>query len=120
MKRKSFYTKIELEMFSLISDGHIGGPKLSTIMASLSANNSETVGHKDQRFGQIVYLLVLYNISFSWFLPLDGFKFIFLCRVHWVTVKTKKFWLLREANNDSATFPLLLKKETFHFRMILH
>ena len=44
------------------------------------ANNSETVGHKDLRLGQIVYILVFYNISFSWFLPLDGFQFIFLLR----------------------------------------
>ena len=47
---------------------------------NVSANNSETVGHKDLRFGQIVYILVFYNISFSWLLPLDGFQFIFLCR----------------------------------------
>ena len=53
------------------------------------ANNSETVGHKDLRFGQIVYILVFYNISFSWLLPLDGFQLIFLCRVYCVTVKIK-------------------------------
>ena len=40
-------------------------------------NNSETVGYKDLRFGQIVYILVFFNISFSWLLPLDGFQFIF-------------------------------------------
>ena len=40
---------------------------------NVSANNSETVGHKDLRFGKTVYILVLYNISFSWLLPLDGF-----------------------------------------------
>jgi len=43
------------------------------------------MGHKDLRLGQIVYILVFYNISFSWLLPLDGFQFIyFFC----VTVKT--------------------------------
>ena len=47
---------------------------------NVSANNSETVGHKDLRFGQIVYILVFYNISFSWLLPLDSFQFIFLLR----------------------------------------
>ena len=47
---------------------------------NISANNSETVGHKDLRLGQIVYILVFYNISFSWVLPLDGFHFIFLLR----------------------------------------
>ena len=38
------------------------------------------MGHKDLRLGQIVYILVFYNISFSWFLPLDGFQFNFLLR----------------------------------------
>ena len=47
---------------------------------NVSANNSETVGHKDPRLGQIIYILVIYNISFSWFLPLDGFQFILLLR----------------------------------------
>ena len=47
---------------------------------NVSANNSETVGHKDLRLGQIVYILVFYNISFSWLLPLDGFQFTFLLR----------------------------------------
>ena len=46
----------------------------------ISANNSEIVGHKDLRLGQIVYILVFYNISFSWLHPLDGFQFIFLLR----------------------------------------
>ena len=74
----------------LISGGHIGGPKWHTNMASPlklytgawndSANNSETVVHKDQKLRQIVYILVFDNISFSWPLPLDGFQFIFLLR----------------------------------------
>ena len=38
------------------------------------------MGHKDLRLGQIVYIIVFYNISFSWLLPLDGFQFIFLLR----------------------------------------
>ena len=42
---------------------------------NVSANNSETVGHKDLRLGKIVYILVIYNNSFSWLLPLDGFQF---------------------------------------------
>ena len=45
---------------------------------NVSANNSETVGHKDLRLGQIVYILVFYNILFSCLLPLNGFQFIFL------------------------------------------
>ena len=36
--------------------------------------------HKDLRLRQIVYILVYYNISFSWLLPLDDFQFIFLLR----------------------------------------
>ena len=34
VKRKSFYRKSELQMVLLISGGHIGGPKVSTNMAS--------------------------------------------------------------------------------------
>ena len=45
--------------------------------------NSETVGHKDRRPGQIVYILVFYNISFSWLLPLDDFQFICLLPDCW-------------------------------------
>ena len=78
-------------MFLVTSGGHIGEPKRCTNMASphtklykgvgnVSANNSETVGNKDLRRGQIVQKLVFYNISFSWLLPLDGFQFIFLLR----------------------------------------
>ena len=47
---------------------------------NVSANNSETVVHKDLRLCKIVYIIVFYNISFSWLLPLDGFQFIFLLR----------------------------------------
>ena len=79
-------------MFLLISGGHIGAPKLYTDMAFpynalqrcvktfRQITHSETVGHKDLRLGQIVYILVFYNISFSWLLPVDGFQFIFLLR----------------------------------------
>ena len=38
------------------------------------------MGHKDLRLGQIFYMLVFYNISFSWFVPLDCFHFNFLLR----------------------------------------
>ena len=93
VKRKSFYRKSELQMFLLISGGHIGAPKRCTNMASpykadkvawnVSANNSETVGHKDLRRGQIVYTLVFYNISFSWLLPLEDFQFLFFVAWQW-------------------------------------
>ena len=73
VKRRSFYRKSELQMFLLISGGHIGGQfisikwclkKLYKGARNVSANNSETVGFKDLRLGQIVYILVFYNISF--------------------------------------------------------
>ena len=60
IKRKSFYSKSELHMFLLISGGHIGAPiwrlhtKLYKGAGNVSANNSETVNHKDLRLGQIV------------------------------------------------------------------
>ena len=80
VKRKSFYRKSELHIFLLISGGHIGGPKRYKGARNVLANHSETVSHKDLRLGQIVYILVFYNISFSWLLSLDGFQFIFLSR----------------------------------------
>ena len=89
VKRKSFYRKSELQMFLLISGGHIGAPKRCTNIASPYKAlqrcvkrfvNSETVCHKGLRLRQIVYKLVFYNISFSWLLPLDGFQFIFWLR----------------------------------------
>ena len=85
-EKKSFYRQRVLQMFLLISGGHIGAPiwrlhtKLYKGVWNVSENNSETVGHKDLRLGQTVYKLVFYNISFSWLLPLHGFQFIFLLR----------------------------------------
>ena len=106
VKRKSFYRKSEHQMFLLIFGGHIGRlhTKLYKGALNVSANNSETVGHKDLRLGQIVYILVFYNISFSRLLPLDGFQlFFFLCRVYCVTVKTKNSMKLPK---DIHTQPL--------------
>ena len=102
VRRKSFYSKSELQMLmlSLISGCHICVSKLYTNMASpskvyngewnVSANNSETVGHIDLR-RKIVYISVFCNTSFSWLFPLDGFQFIFLYRIYWVTVKGDRF-----------------------------
>ena len=67
VERKSSYRKSELQMFLLISGGHVGAPKLYTNMAydhtklykrawNVSANNSETVGHKDLRLGHCLYI----------------------------------------------------------------
>ena len=72
MKRKNFYGKRELQIFLLILilvDSFCPPiwrlhTKLYKGAWNVSANNSETVGHKDQRFGQIVYILVFYNLSF--------------------------------------------------------
>ena len=50
---------------------------------NVSANNSETVSHKDLTLGLVVYILVFYNISFSWLLPLEGFQFIFFVLWQW-------------------------------------
>ena len=88
--RKSFYRKSELQMFcwflaAILVDQN-GTPiwhlhtKLYKGAWNISANNSESVGHKDLRLKQIVNVLVFYNISFSWLLLLDGFQFIFLLR----------------------------------------
>ena len=75
---------------------------------NVSANNSETVCHKDLRLEQIVYKLVFYNIWFSWLLRLDGFQFIFCC----VTVKT----IYTEGNTQQfrSFWSLMAKKLMSH------
>ena len=86
---------------------------------NVSANNSETVGHKDLRLGQIVYVLVFYNISFSWLLLLNSFQFIFLfcdsendvksfARVHHATRSRRVFWAhvrFNRTENFQKRFP---------------
>ena len=66
VKRKSFYRKSEFQMFLLISGGHIklAHQKCTLVWRlhtkvyqggwNVSANNSETVGHKDLKLRQIV------------------------------------------------------------------
>ena len=93
VKRKSFYRKSELQMFFSFPAGILVHQNCAPIWRlhtklykgawNVSANNSETVGHKDLRLGQIAYILVFYNISFSWLLPLDGFQFIFFVAWQW-------------------------------------
>ena len=68
-----------------------------------SANKKTTsVGHKCLRLGQIVYILVFYNISFSWPLPRNGFQFIFLLRDSendlYVSVLTNEFTISESRN----------------------
>ena len=93
MKRKGFYRKNELHLFLLMSAGHVGAPKRTPIWRlrtklykgawNVSENNSETVGHKDLTLGQIVYILVFYNISFSWILLENGSEYIFFIAWQW-------------------------------------
>ena len=69
-------------------------------------NNSETVGYKDLRFGQIVYILVFYNICFSWHLPLDGFQFFAPCLLRTVERKNERDFFLWI--KSTLSFPLIL------------
>ena len=77
-------------MFLLISGGHIGAVKRYTNMASPYKALQRSIrrfgkylrncGSQRPEIGKIVYVLVFFNISFSWLLPPDGFQFIFLLR----------------------------------------
>ena len=118
VKRKNFCRKIELQMFLLISGGYIGGPKLSTNMASPYKALQRSVKWFGKYLRNCGPRLVLYNISFSWLLPLDVFQFIFLCRVYWVTVKTKNSRRLHEENHDSATvnIPAFIEQRNISFQ----
>ena len=89
VKRKSFYRKSELQMFffprpywctKTVHQYGVSIQSSTKVRETFWANNSETVGHKAPRLGKIIYILVFYNISFSWLLPLDGFQVMFLLR----------------------------------------
>ena len=99
MKKKSFYRQSELQMFLLISGGHIGAPiwrlhtKLYKGVWNVSANNPETVGHKDLRLGQIVYKLVFYDINFLVFFHGTVSNLFFYCvRVKTILLQKTFFW----------------------------
>ena len=51
----------------------------SKVPETFRANNLETVGHNGPET-EIVYILVFYNMSFSWLLPLNSFQSISLLR----------------------------------------
>ena len=72
------------------------------------------MGHKDLRLGQIVYLLVFYNISFSWLLPLHGFQFIFFLRDSENDVLAKLTLLFFKTKNKKkpSNFEIEINKET--------
>ena len=95
-KERAFIEKVNSRCFcwfpaAILVDQN--GPPIWRLLAwNVSANNSETVGHKDLRLGQTVCIFFFYNISFSWLLQVDGFQFI--------------FWL-RDSENDLYKCPLI-------------
>ena len=105
VRRKSFYSKSELQMLMLslimISGGHICVSKLYTNMASpykvyngawnVSANNSETVGHIDLRLVKLFIYQSFATLLFLGFFHWTVFNLFFLYRIYWVTVKRDRF-----------------------------
>ena len=76
---------------------------------SVSANYSETVGHKDLRLGQTVYILIFYNISFSWLLHWTVSNLFFCCVTvgrprRWVSVNDVMFHVPLRANTCCFSF----------------
>ena len=56
---------------------------------NVSANNSETVGHKDLRLGKLLYITLLQHLIFL-ASSTGRFLIFFVCRVYCVTVKTNR------------------------------
>ena len=100
VKRKSFHRKVNSRSFCwcpapiLVDQNCPSIWHLHTMLYkgawNVWANNSVTLGHKDLRFGQIVYILVFYNISFSWHFPLDGFQFVFFFCAQFIAWRWKR------------------------------
>ena len=90
VKIESVYRKSELQMFLLISGGHIGAPKLYTNMVPpYKAFCVKRFGKLLRNCGLqrpetwtncLIDILVFYNTTFSWLLPHDSFQCIFLLR----------------------------------------
>ena len=94
-KRKRFYRKSGFQMFFVDFRSPYWCTKVvhqhgDSIQSSIKLRetfwqmNSETVCSTDLRLREIFYVLVFYNISFSWLFSLNGLEFIF----YGVTVKT--------------------------------
>ena len=78
------------------------------------------MGNKNLRLGQIVYILVFYNILFSWLLPVDGFQFIFLLRDSENDLVANSLYYFFEINketveqvNSTGFLGLIIDKELF-------
>ena len=72
---------------------------------NVSENNSETVVHKDLRLGKVVHILVFYNISFSWLLPLDGFQFNFVAWQWKRSIRSsRRYWKKRKRSVKQNCF----------------
>ena len=78
------------------------------------------MGNKNLRLGQIVYILVFYNILFSWLLPVDGFQFIFLLRDSENDLVANSLYYFFEINketveqvNSTGFLELIIDKELF-------
>ena len=90
VKRKSFYRKVNSRCFcwfpaAILVDSFCPPvwrlhTKLYKGAWNISVTNSETVGHKDLRLGQIVYILVFYNIHFLGFFHWTV-SYLFFCAV---------------------------------------
>ena len=78
------------------------------------------MGNKNLRLGKIVYILVFYNILFSWLLPVDGFQFIFLLRDSENDLVANSLYYFFEINketveqvNSTGFLGLIIDKELF-------
>ena len=117
VKRRSFYRKSELQMFLLISSGHIGAPKryptwrpntkLYKGAWNVPANNSRNCGATKTWEKLIIlaklFILAFYNTSFSWLLPLD----VFLCRVY--CVKVKPIYTVTKEDTEKIDWKTIVK-----------
>ena len=121
VKRKSFYRKKKSRCFCLFPAAilvHQNGTPIWRLHTKIykgawnvSANNSKTVDHTDLRLGKLVCVLVFYNISFSWLLPIYLF-------VAW---QWKRSMSLLEVNKMFVQFHcLLLYRNDLHWKTTLY
>ena len=113
VKRKSFYRKSELQMFcwfpAAILTVHQYGVSIhsSIKVREMFRQITQKLYGGPQRLGQVVYIFVF---SFSWFLSLDGFQFIF-CAVFIVLLTVKAIYYCLLASLSIRRFEVVGERE---------
>ena len=111
VKRKSFFRKSELQMFLLISGGHVGAPKRYTNIWRL--HTLEKVRETFQKITQKLCATTTWDLDK---LFMNGFQFTFF--VAWQWKRSIRRFLESRTSTGSETFSILIYLGTVKFVLL--